>query len=334
MALISCYDDAHGDTVWVVERSNGSSDGRKRFSSYEEAELYMNCLKSIEDREQGLVQQQQIIDNQQKLIELQQNQQRRPQVTRQVLDPQYEEWLRFKKATDPAFVRWKAEEDKKKSIKEEEEKAERLKRQNEADRSYLELKMRDVLFHEHNLQKYMDVYNRVATLYLEALRVSFTSSSKIEYRTEDGYDDLQFNGGIMVEQYDYGQYLKNSYEDVKRLLGEIPNIDAYIQDLKHLSKSGNRKEFDIKIQKISNLDNRLSNFYTYFSEVTLKIIKQYRSLSPSNFSPYGLVARLKVNNVVNSYLRDNEHNIKAIENIHKRLVELLKNCNVVVHVYA
>ena len=113
MALISCYDDAHGDTIWVVERSNGSSDDRKRFYTYEEAELYMNYLKSVEDREQGLVQQQQIIDNQQKLIELQKEQQRRPQVSRQVLDPQYEEWLRFKKETDPAYRKWKEERDAK-----------------------------------------------------------------------------------------------------------------------------------------------------------------------------------------------------------------------------
>ena len=30
-----------------------------------------------------------------------------PQSTRQVLDPEYQEWLEFKKATDPEFLKWK-----------------------------------------------------------------------------------------------------------------------------------------------------------------------------------------------------------------------------------
>ena len=43
----------------------------------------------------------------------------KPQVVRQVLDPEYQEWLQFKKETDSAFIAWKAAEDRKKTSKRE-----------------------------------------------------------------------------------------------------------------------------------------------------------------------------------------------------------------------
>lgn len=39
----------------------------------------------------------------------------RPMVTRQVLDPEYQEWLQFKKETDPVYLKWKKEKEARKA---------------------------------------------------------------------------------------------------------------------------------------------------------------------------------------------------------------------------
>ena len=162
MAYISGYDDAHDNSVWVVQRSDGSYEGRKEFYSHEEAEVYKNYLQSIEDRERSLELQQQIINNQQKLISSQEQRLGRPQVTRQVLDPQYEEWLRYKKATDPGFLAWKAEEEKKAKIREAEARKKAIQRQAEEDKAYVESNLKSLSYLEGKISKELNIFGQIS----------------------------------------------------------------------------------------------------------------------------------------------------------------------------
>ena len=101
---------------YVVQRDDGSC--YKRFKDYSEARDYYNYLQQLDDQRRSVQQNDEIIANQKRLLEMQaRNNQThsRPQVTRQVMDPEYLEWLRYKKATDPAYLKWKKEEDAKKA---------------------------------------------------------------------------------------------------------------------------------------------------------------------------------------------------------------------------
>ncbi len=111
--LIESYDYDE----YVVRRDDGSS--YKRFSNYSEAEAYFHYLQQLDDQRTTIKQNEQIIENQKRLIKIQESKDRVPsrplfpQPIKQGLDPEYAEWLQFKKETDPAYIKWKKEKDAK-----------------------------------------------------------------------------------------------------------------------------------------------------------------------------------------------------------------------------
>lgn len=120
--VITSNDDPMG---YSVQRDDGSM--YKQFDNYDEAEAYKNYLQEIDDRDIFKKQNQTIIDNQERILKSQDNQHRwpqGPQYTRQILDPEYKEWIQFQKETSPEYKKWK---------KEKEAEAERIRKQQEEE---------------------------------------------------------------------------------------------------------------------------------------------------------------------------------------------------------
>ena len=121
------YDGDDDGYFYIVESDKGTD--RKQFRNEEEARSYYRYLQQLDDQHRVVEQNDQIIACQRKGYN-------RPQKVVQELDPEYAEWLRFKKATDLAFLKWKEEEEKKKAQQREleEQKQRELERQREAAR--------------------------------------------------------------------------------------------------------------------------------------------------------------------------------------------------------
>lgn len=98
---------------------------RRRFKYREEeaeAEQYFSYLQSLDNQQQSLDKQKEIAEQlkrQNDLAEKRQNAYNTsnrapypfPQVSRQVLDPEYREWLQFKKETDPEYKKWRRQKE-------------------------------------------------------------------------------------------------------------------------------------------------------------------------------------------------------------------------------
>lgn len=144
---------------------------RKKFKLREEEDLadaYYNHLQSLDDQANTFREQKRAADEQKRAADEQkraadelealrkvtEEKSRRdreyfrnqfPQPAKQVLDPEFQEWLEFKKATDPEFVKWKkakaerarkAEEERRHAMQEAEQKriaAEQERRKKEAE---------------------------------------------------------------------------------------------------------------------------------------------------------------------------------------------------------
>lgn len=131
MASLVCIEDCirHNDK-WRVQRDNGSN--YRIFDSFEEAQIYYDYLQTLDNQEKALSQNQKIIENQNRILEQNKGLRTAPRIqqVRQVLDPEYEEWLRYKKETDPAYQKWKKEKDAEKA----KINAERAKRNEELEK--------------------------------------------------------------------------------------------------------------------------------------------------------------------------------------------------------
>ena len=102
-------------TEYVVTRDDGTC--YKCFTDFDEAKAYYQYLQQLDNQEKLVAQNQQIINNQNAILDFQkQAQQNTPRFipSKPIFDPEYEEWLRYKKATDTKYQEWKRNEDRKK----------------------------------------------------------------------------------------------------------------------------------------------------------------------------------------------------------------------------
>lgn len=344
MARISGYDDAHDNPYWVVERSDGKSEGRKEFRTYEEAEIYKNYLQSIENEEKALFQNQQIIENQNKIIEHNRRGQTIPRIqqVRQVLDPEYEEWLRYKKATDPAYQKWKAEEELKKKQKIIEERNRALEREKEENKRYCLEQNKCIASYKERIERYGKVYKQIVALYEKVLNISFISSEKIHYYVYgdgpyDGYpDDFQITEGFPLIYDGSKPIIKTHYDSLNNNLRVIGDINVFCNNLFQLSKEGKKHELDSKIRILSNTDNSFNCFYRVFYEGLKKRVEWYTSYSNPNFCSnrwpakrVGLFTKQKLKRAINDYLKNNDRNYKTAKDIYQQLIVLLRTCDVI-----
>lgn len=116
--------EEHLFTGDVYEVSKDDWSKRQRFTDRDEAEAYYEYLKREEvqdsiarNQAEAVSQNKEIIANQKRLIEAQErnsqipNRPPFPQATRQILDPEYKEWLQFQKETNPEYLKWKKEKE-------------------------------------------------------------------------------------------------------------------------------------------------------------------------------------------------------------------------------
>lgn len=270
MARISAYEDAHDNLVWVVERNNGY--GRKEFRSHEEAELYKNYLQSLENQEMTISQNQQIIENQQTIIEQGKSQRLtplQPQRTIQVLDPEYKEWLKYKKDTDPEYKKWKAEEDRKKA--EEDKKREKQRLETERERK-IEKCISDISRIERIIQNYTErlkIYDKWRTIIQKLLAAG--EAPVRHQHLNFHYVELfvKGNGALSLD------YIKRTFETMKKAK-ENEDYNAFI--VYH----------DSCFESI----NRFKNYYSYIQDYTryvylyLRVLKD-RLLSSKDWRKYG-----------------------------------------------
>lgn len=104
---------------YIVEKDDGSC--YKRFTTYKEAELYQAYLQQQENQEKLVFEQKRTADETAALRKATEEKNRIererafrppfPPPPRQVIDPEYQEWLQFKKATDPEYLKWKIEKE-------------------------------------------------------------------------------------------------------------------------------------------------------------------------------------------------------------------------------
>lgn len=332
MARINAYEDANDNLIWVVERSDG--EGRKEFRSHDEAESYKNYLQSLENQEKALSQNQQIIDNQNKIIEQNRISQQTPRIQRvkQVLDPEYEEWLRYKKATDPEYQRWKAEEERKKQTKIEEEKKKAIEREREENKRYCEYQIKQNLpYFKGKIDEYYKIYKQVCLQYSKMLNVSFIESRTIEYETEEGIKTYRIVGGRWAF-YGFDARIKQCYDELNTQLNNIPSFDLFYDELYKLAELGNRTLFDDKFTTLSDIVIKFHHFYKDLTDLTRIIARDFDKYSDPyycekylSFRPQGFFAKQKIKRVISDYVQNNEVNYKIIKDIYQSLTQLLPN---------
>lgn len=137
MAKFDSIDMGYEPDEYVVQRDDGSC--YKSFNNFSEAQSYYNYLQQLDDQRRTVAQNDEILANQKRIIDAQERNSRIlqrtpvsciPPASRQILDPEYKEWLLYKKETDPEFKRWKRQ----KEAEEARTKAEREIAMREAER--------------------------------------------------------------------------------------------------------------------------------------------------------------------------------------------------------
>lgn len=122
MARFITYDHPFSDNEYTVSKDDLSRS--RNFTNYKEAMAYYEFLQAEEAQDSiaknqaiAVDQNKEIIANQRRMIEAQEKNNRMPTqpsfsaIPKPVFDPEYAEWLQFKKETDPAYIKWKKEKE-------------------------------------------------------------------------------------------------------------------------------------------------------------------------------------------------------------------------------
>lgn len=118
MAKFDHIDMGYEPDEYVVQRDDGSC--YKRFNNFSEAQSYYNYLQQLDDQKRTVAQNDEILANQRRLLDAQERNSRIlqrtpvssiPPASRQILDPEYKEWIQFQKETSPEYKKWKREKE-------------------------------------------------------------------------------------------------------------------------------------------------------------------------------------------------------------------------------
>lgn len=104
-----------------------------------QAEAYFHEVQQLDNQKKIISQNQELINSQRAP--------RFPQPSRQILDPEYREWLQFKKETDPEYKKWKRQKEQEEArVRAEQERvrieAERKREQERIERERIEAERR------------------------------------------------------------------------------------------------------------------------------------------------------------------------------------------------
>ncbi len=234
MAQRNYEDHLLSDDVIIVSKDDGTK--TRRFTNSEEADAYYEYLKREEVQDSiaknqaaAVAQNKEIIANQQRLIEAQERNNRIPprppfpQPTRQILDPDYKEWLQFKKETDPEYKKWKKAKEAEEIRKRQEESARAAKLQAEREEQERE---------------------RQRQLRLEKER----QERKIQEEIRPAEDDLM-NGKPVTDRIKVAMYTKNQQ------VIDILKVSSSQKILEALSRNSSIKVVDMNFaqKKLNDL---------------------------------------------------------------------------------
>lgn len=205
---------------YVVQRDDGSC--YERFNDYSEARNYYNYLQQLDDQKRSVEQNDEIIANQKRLLEMQAQNNRMPQrplfpqPTRQILDPAYQEWLRFMKDTDPKFKEWKRKQEAEEARKREEK--ERARREEAARAAKLQAEKEE---RERERQK---------QLQLEKERKLREIQEEIRSAEEDLINGKPVNNLVKIAKYTKNQQVidickESSRKEILSALSRNPSVN-------------------------------------------------------------------------------------------------------------
>jgi hypothetical protein len=202
MAQIDFEEHLFSEDEIYVSKDDGTK-GR-RFTERDEAEEYYEYLKREEvqdsiakNQAEAVAQNKEIIANQERLIKSQERNHPYPHqtFTRQILDPEYREWIRFQKETDPKFKKWKREQEealaKQEAARKEEERKRREKEIEEQRKKEMEL---------------FEKQKKIAPLvskYLQGEKLTWQQRREIAYNTNN-------SKAINKLKYDHSQNVVNA----------------------------------------------------------------------------------------------------------------------------
>lgn len=329
MARLYTYDDARGNTRWVVERSGFNGEDQREFDTYSEAKVYQDYLQSIEDREKSIAQNEEIIANQKRLIEEQKRQNSRPgtpQFTRQILDPEYREWLQYQKETDPNFKRWKAEEERKRIQRENERKEKERQYQKEKEQKYFEDCLQYFRKIKGDLSKSISIFDKVSNIYITLLNLKFKESRTLEYEDSlyGGYETHKFSlpGGQVVIYSNIADELKQLFASLKEYHVETLNLDEVEASLSIMKNNFQRVSFDTEYKKADKLLSTFDRFYGRVYSSAIRAAERYDRYSngwSDNPEPRGFFDKRRVKRIISDYLCDNKTQIEILKRVAKDL---------------
>ena len=331
MARLFTYEDAHDNTRWVVERSGFNGEDRREFDTYSEAKVYQDYLQSIEDREKALAQNEEIIANQKRLIEAQERQDshhKPPQFSRQILDPEYREWLRYKKETDPNFKKWKAEEERKRIQLENESKERERQRQRDKEKEHFDYCLQSFRKEMKFLSKSISIFDKVSNIYTTLLNLKFKESRTLEYET--GYDDIygyethnfQLPGGQVVFGGDGGGELKKLFAVLNTDYVKTLNLDELEVTLSKMVSDSQRGSFDAEYNKATNLLSTFDRFYGLVYSSAYGAARRYERYTDGYYDdpkPMGFFDKRRVKSIITDYIDENKSKVKIIMRMAKEL---------------
>lgn len=257
MARRDYEDHLLSDDVIIVSKDDGTK--TRRFTDSEEADAYYEYLKREEVQDSiaqnqaaAVAQNKEIIANQQRLLEAQERnrpmQQRppMPQVTRQILDPEYKEWLRFQKETNPEYKKWKREQDAAEAKRRAEREAEEAKQR--AAREEEERKRREKELEEQKKREkaLLEAQQKVAPL-----EEKYLAGEKLSWEQRKEIALVSGNPKVIKKlQYDHSQKVKDALlsnsnlpADIRqKLIQKKYSVSTTSQDSSSASNSNNEND--------------------------------------------------------------------------------------------
>lgn len=222
------------DDVYIVSKDDWSK--TRRFTDRTEAEAYYESLKreEVEDsiaknQAEAVEQNKKIIENQERIINAQEKQQDRPhnyRPIRPVVDPEYQEWLQFKKETDPEFIKWK---EAKKAKKKE---AERKREEDEKRRIKSEQRKQRLLLYDHaKIQIY--IYETKLKKIKEAIDAINKWRPIIKQLITAGKEPVSFHlGNHKISEYMFSYVERFIVLNCNNLLDYVNHLEECMENMK------------------------------------------------------------------------------------------------------
>lgn len=288
------YNEIDDDEYYYIVETDSGTD-RKRFDNEEEARTYYRHLQQLDDQHRAVEQ-----------IESLQRSCNRTNKVIQILDPEYEEWLRFKKETDPAFIKWKKEkelkEQKKKELEELEQKQNRIQkelkiRQEQENscltiitefKSKIRIVRRDIIACENLIKDIQKLY-----------QIRCKPSEQFYAKDDYGEGEI-FQFGILDDKY-----IKNIVNiNIPKEIIILSNLESKVLEVEKLS---NRIDVIAELERLFN--SKVEHFHMWMQEIEIlgkyvyDIIKMQNKVK--NFKVHGFFGSIKINRIREKYLKDN-----------------------------